>query len=72
MLHNSSTVINFNGVEPLVDSTGRASDVFRRIQSRIRLDSTADLPEYSAESAGDVCKNMQVSDGSYYRANVCP
>lgn len=72
MLHSGSTVINFNGVEPLVDSTGRASDVFRRIQSRIRLDNTADLPEYSAESAGDVCKNMQVSDGSYYKANVCP
>lgn len=72
MLHNSSTVVNFNGVEPLVDSTGRASDVFRRIQSRIRLDSTADLPEYSVESAGDICKTMQVSDGSYYRANSCP
>lgn len=72
LLHNSSTVINFSGVQPLIDSTGRASDVFRRIQSRIRLDSTADLPEYSAESADDICKNMQVSDGSYYKANVCP
>jgi Tfp pilus assembly protein PilX len=72
MLHNSSTVINFSGVEPVVDSTGRASDVFRRIQSRIRLDNVSNLPEYAAESAGDVCKTMQVSDGSYYQGNVCP
>jgi len=72
MLRNPSTVVNFSGVEPVVDSTGRASDVFRRIQSRIRLDSTSNLPEYAAESAGDICKNMEVSDGSYYKANVCP
>jgi Tfp pilus assembly protein PilX len=72
MLHNSSTVINFSGVEPIVDSTGRASDVFRRIQSRIRLDNLSNLPEYSAESANTICKTMQVSDGSYYQGNVCP
>lgn len=72
MLHNSSTVVNFNGVEPLIDSTGRASDVFSRLQTRIRLDSTANLPEYAAESANDICKTMQVSDGSYYLGNVCP
>ena len=72
MLTNSSSVVNFSGVEPVVDSTGRASDVFRRIQSRIRLDNVSNLPEYAAESAGDICKNMQVSDGSYYKANVCP
>lgn len=72
MFHNSSTVVNFSGVEPVVDSTGRASDVFRRIQSRIRLDNLTNLPEYSAETAGDICKTMQVSDGSYYQGNVCP
>ncbi len=72
MLHNTSTVINFSGVEPVVDSTGRASDVYRRIQSRIRLDNVTNLPEYSAESANTICKTMQVSDGSYYQGNVCP
>ena len=72
MLRNPNTVVNFSGVEPVVDSTGRASDVFRRIQSRIRLDNVSNLPEYAAESAGDICKNMEVSDGSYYKANSCP
>ena len=72
MVRGPSTVVNFSGVEPTIDSTGRASDVFRRIKTRIRLDSAADLPEYSLESANDICKVMEVSDGSYYKGNVCP
>lgn len=72
MIRNPSTVVNFSGVEPVIDSTGRASDVFRRIQSRIRMQNSANLPEYAAESADDICKTMQVSDGSYYQGNVCP
>lgn len=67
-----ASVINFSGVEPIIDSTGRASDVFRRIQTRVRPDNLSNLPEYAAESAGDICKTMQVSDGSYYQGNVCP
>ena len=71
-LYQGGDVVNFSGVEPQIDSTGRASDVFRRVQSRVRLDNLSNLPEYAAESAGDICKNMQVSDGSYYQANNCP
>ncbi len=71
-LLRGAAVVNFGGVEPIIDSTGRASDVFRRIQTRIRLDNTAVLPEYAAESANDICKTMQVADGSYYQGNVCP
>jgi len=71
-LFQGSNVVNFSGVEPLIDSTGRASDVFRRVQSRVRLDNLNNLPEYNVESAGDICKNMQVSDGSYYQPNNCP
>lgn len=73
-LKDSSTgnTINFSGVQPIVDVTGRASDVFRRIQARVRIGATADLPEFSAETAGDICKNMEVSDGSYFQPNSCP
>jgi Tfp pilus assembly protein PilX len=72
LVNKTSGVVNFSGVEPVVDSTGRASDVYRRIQSRIRLHNISNLPEYAGESANDICKNMQVSDGSYYQANSCP
>lgn len=73
-LRNSSSgnTVNFSEVQPIVDVTGRASDVFRRVQARVRLDAISDLPEYSLESAGDVCKNMQVADGSFFQPNNCP
>lgn len=71
-LYHNNAVVNFNGVQPMIDSTGRASDVFRRIQARVRLDDISNLPEYSVETAMDICKTMQVSDGSYYQGNVCP
>jgi Tfp pilus assembly protein PilX len=63
---------NFSVIQPVVDVTGRASDVFRRVQARIRMPLSADLPEYVTETAGDICKNMQISDGSYFQANSCP
>jgi Tfp pilus assembly protein PilX len=69
---SSNTIVNFSEVQPIVDVTGRASDVFRRIQARVRIDSLADLPEFAAESATTICKNMEVTDGSYYQPNNCP
>ena len=72
MMHNTSNVVDFSGVEPLIDSTGRASDVFRRVQVRVQPSNTANLPEYAAETADSICKNMQVADGSYYQPNSCP
>jgi hypothetical protein len=72
MQNDDGTVVNFSEVQPIVDATGRASDVFRRVQARVRLDSVGGLPEYAVESANDICKNMQVADGSYFQANNCP
>lgn len=58
---NDGTV-DFDGVQPLVDSTGRANDVFRRIESRIRFDeATGNYPENALETTGDICKGFVVS-----------
>lgn len=65
----SGSVINFNEVQPTIDSTGRVKDVFRRVQTRVRLDLSGNVPEYSAETVNDICKDMKVSDGSYYQNN---
>lgn len=52
--------VNFNGVQPIIDSTGQASDVFRRIQARVSLTSDATLPEYALESGNNICKAFEV------------
>jgi len=69
---NSGNSVNFNGVQPIIDVTGKAGDVYRRVQARVVLGNIANLPEYAAESAGDICKNMVISDGKYFQPNNCP
>lgn len=71
LMHNG-TAVNMNGVQPIIDATGRAADVFRREQARVRVNPTGNLPEFGVQSANTICKNMVVSDGSFYQANNCP
>jgi len=71
LLHSGAPV-NMSGVQPIIDATGRAANVFRREQARVRVNPTGNVPEYVTQSANTICKNMVVSDGSYYQANSCP
>lgn len=59
---NSGPVL-FSSVQPLVDSTGRANNFFRRIQSRIDLDGSS-IPgsEASVDLTGSLCKTFLVTD----------
>lgn len=56
----------FDGVQPLVDVTGRSSDSFSRIQARLKpsFDKNADSmnwwPEYVIDTNGKVCKDIEV------------
>lgn len=58
----SRNYLNFNGVQPTIDSTGRTGDVFRRLQARVTLDSDATGPEYAIESGADLCKSFYVTN----------
>lgn len=71
--------LHFKDVQPVVDSTGRANDLFRRIQSRIDI-GTGNIP--NPESAVDVtkslCKIFAVTDSKiepdslYMNGTTCP
>ena len=56
----------FDGVQPLVDVTGRSSDSFSRIQARLRptydnsTNSSNWWPEYVIDTNGKVCKDIEV------------
>lgn len=62
--HNNK--LYFDGVQPLVDVTGRSSDSFSRIQARLKpsfdknADSTNWWPEYVIDTNGKVCKDIEV------------
>ena len=64
----------FNEVQPIVDSTGRASSVFRRVQSRVDLYDTSSFPypDGVLDVSSDLCKDFGVTDTEYYAGSCTP
>jgi len=62
----------FSDVQASVDSTGRANDLFRRVQSRIdMIDTTFPYPDAALDIGGDLCKNFSVTDVEYFPGTTC-
>lgn len=54
---------NFKAVQPIVDSTGRANDQYRRTQTYIDLyDTNFPFPEAAVDVSGNICKNFLVTE----------
>lgn len=61
--------VKFLDLEPAIDSTGRAADVFRRVRARVQLVSPADTqlyPRATVDITKNFCKNFAVSASQYY------
>lgn len=66
--------IKFNEVQPKVDATGRANDVFRRVEARIETQSDFPYPEAAVDLTGSLCKDFVVSTqaaGQISNQNKC-
>jgi len=61
-LKNGNDYVKFNGVQPQVDSTGRANDMFRRVKARIELKGDFTYPEAAIDLQGSLCKNFTITD----------
>lgn len=70
-LQNNTTPVLLDGVQPIIDATGKVTDVYRRIEARVMFDSSMAAPDYALETAQDLCKTMLIARVSEYRANAC-
>lgn len=59
----------FNDAQIKVDSTGKASDVLKRLQVRVPLYERYDTPPYVLESMNGICKRLNVYSGSATNAD---
>lgn len=59
--------IKFEGAQAVIDSTGKAQDVLRRIQVRMPLDSQSknELPDHAIQTTDAICKRFAVADGYF-------
>ena len=64
----------FDGVQPSIDSTGRANLQYRRVNSRVDLIDTAfPFPEAAVDLSGNLCKDFIVTDqASDFKTNCTP
>lgn len=71
-LYNGSTLVYFGGVQPKVDSTGRANDLFRRVVNRVEPRNDFPFVEGALDISGDLCKTFTVGDAtSEYKPGLC-
>jgi hypothetical protein len=66
-----SSLVRFKGVQPQVDSTGRANDMFRRVQALVELKGVVTYPEAAVDIAGNLCKNFLITDTESHYVNKC-
>lgn len=70
---STGAVVKFSNVQPEVDSTGRANNLFRRVASRVELRGNFTYPNAAIDVTGDLCKNFSVTtrDSDYKNTTTC-
>jgi hypothetical protein len=62
----------FDGVEPAIDSTGRANTLYRRVDTRVQLlDTNFAYPSAALDVTGNLCKDFSVANQAKNYVNGC-
>lgn len=71
-LFNGATQVNFDGVQSIIDSTGRANTIFRRVLTRVHLSGDFTYPSAAIDASNNICKTFSVTDLAVdYNAGTC-
>lgn len=75
LLDAAGNPVLFNNVQPRIDATGRANNVFRRVEARVETTPSEDaipLPRATIATRGDLCKKYIISDNdSDFEDGIC-
>lgn len=61
-LKRDGNPVIFKGGQPSVDATGRANDLFRRVEARLETGSTFIYPNYAADIENNICKDFSITE----------
>lgn len=60
---STGSTVNIQSVQAIVDVTGKAGDVYRRIEARVSLlDNKYPLPDFALWSNDEICKNFTITN----------
>ena len=64
---SAGTPLSLQGAQAVIDATGKAQDVLRRVQVHVPLtpSSSNQLPDYAVESTDAICKRFVTMDGYF-------
>lgn len=65
--NGAGTALELQGAQAVIDSTGKAGDVLRRIQVNVPLRSTSEnqLSDYAIQSTDSICKRFSIMNGYF-------
>ena len=71
--NNANSVVDFHDVQPMIDVTGRANDLFRRVEARIETaNPNFPYPRATVDITNNFCKTFSVADtAAAYTAGGC-
>lgn len=72
-LYKGGSLVQFDGVQPVVDSTGRANDLFRRVSARVETGArSVAYPDAAVDVTGNFCKTFRITDSvEHYSYGGC-
>jgi len=70
----SGNPLKVSGAQVVIDSTGKAQDVLRRIQVNVpvRNNSNNQLSDFALQTTDSICKRFSVMGGGYFAVNPSP
>jgi hypothetical protein len=67
---SAGSAVSLVGDQAVIDATGKAQDILRRIQVRIPLHHDAQIPEFAIQTGDTLCKRLQIAAASPFTATT--